>query len=310
MKILTKLFLATGLLLGGIPAHAAADTTANIQQGKYLFDIAGCANCHASPDPAIEGPVGGKPIETRFGTFFPPNITPDTETGIGSWKDADFLRAMREGRDPQGCHYYPAFPYTSYSHMTDTDILAIKAYLMSLPPVKQQSKEHEITWFLKARSFLGLWKSMHFNPGERKTDPEQPETWNRGAYLVDAVSHCGECHTPRSWCGGPLYDRFLAGTLSGPEGTEVPNITSHKTDGIGNWSKEQIEEFLLTGKTAHGYRTGGSMVQVIEKITSQLSKSDRAAMAEYLLTTPPLPWIDDTVPPRVTTQYGPVIFRE
>ena len=225
---------------------------------------------------------------TPFGTFYTPNITPDEKTGLGNWTEADFLQALKHGRAPDGSAYYPAFPYPSYSAMTDEDAKALFAYLRTVPQIAQENRAHELDFPFGWRWLAGLWQTLYFTPHAFKPDPERDAGWNRGAYLVQALGHCGECHTPRGWLGALDQDQALAGNPSGPDGKKVPNITPGK-DGIGDWSASDIAWYLKTGFLPDGDFAGGAMEEVISEGTGKLSDEDRAAIADYLLSLPPLP---------------------
>ena len=246
-----KLWCATipFLLLTANPAGAADSSLA---QGEYLFRVAGCATCHTDEKHKGAPLAGGRALNTPFGTFYTPNITPDPETGIGRWTNEDFRRALREGKNPQGHDYYPAFPYTSYTQLTDTDLLAIKRYLFSQKLVRQANRPHELAWYVRSRLSLKVWKALFFRRGVFTPQPEQSAVWNRGAYLVNAVAHCGECHTPRNPMGGFTKSKFLAGNPNGPDGAAVPNITPDKTTGIGKWRESDLVEYLETGAKPDG----------------------------------------------------------
>jgi mono/diheme cytochrome c family protein len=271
--------LALLLVLAGIcsacNALAAGDL---LERGRYLFNAAGCISCHTGDRPL----AGGRPITTPFGTFYSPNITPDPEHGIGTWSEEDFIRALREGVSPRGRHYYPAFPYTTYTRMTREDMTALWTYLNSRPALPQQNRPHELPWPVTSQTLLGLWKRGWFTPGVFAHDPAQSPEWNRGAYLATALGHCTECHTPRGWTGIPLGNRYLAGTRKGPEGVKVPNITPHKATGIGNWSRQEMIDFLNTGRRPDGRYTGNLMVEVLGTSSMPLSDDDKYALATYL----------------------------
>jgi mono/diheme cytochrome c family protein len=264
--------------------YAAAASDALVERGRYLFTAAGCTACHTR-DRAL---AGGRPLETPFGTFYPPNITPDRAQGIGDWSEADFLRALGQGVSPQGEHYYPAFPYTSYTRMTRDDMRALYAYLMTQQPVARENREHDLPWFLSSRKLLGLWKAGDFTPGSYQYDPGRPADWNRGAYLAQALGHCGECHTPRGLLGGLRRNRYLAGTRNGPEGREVPNITQDRKTGIGAWSPAEQRVFLASGRLPDGTYTGPLMAEVLGSSSLSLTTSDRQALAVYLRSLPPV----------------------
>lgn len=265
------------------PRVAAAD-------GAALFAAGGCANCHT--DTKAKGPPlgGGAGLKTPFGTFFPPNISSDPEFGIGKWSDVDFIRAMRNGTAPGGIHLYPAFPYVSYTNLTDTDLLAIKRHILSLPPVAAKSRAHDLSFPFNIRFGMVLWKWLFLDEGPMRLDPAQSAEWNRGRYLADGLAHCAECHTPRNFLGGLNRSRWMAGNAKGegPEGEAVPNITAHATDGIGKWSVEEIAESLATGVLPDGDSFGSLMADVVEKGTARLSDADRHAMAVYIKSLKPL----------------------
>ena len=261
-------------------APAAADD-ALLARGEYLLHAGGCITCHTDEDGG-RPLAGGRAIESPFGVFYSPNITADTETGIGGWSDEDFLRAFWEGISPDGEHYFPSFPYTSYTGASRDDLLAIKAWLFSLEPVRQQNREHELTPVIASRFAAGMWKSRYFKPGRYEPDPSRDEQWNRGAYLVRHLGHCGECHTPRNNLGALDRERELAGNPEFGEGKSVPDITPDRDNGIGRWSASDIDYFLETGMLPDGDFTGGSMGAVIEDNTSHLTREDRLAIAAYL----------------------------
>jgi len=255
-----------------------------VDKGRYLTHAGGCISCHTEDVDGAVPLAGGRAMETPFGTFYSPNITPDVETGIGGWSDDEFVNAFWEGTSPDGAHYYPAFPYTSYTGASRDDLLAIKAYLFSLEPVSKQSPDHDLAWYMSTRLAAGGWKAVNFDAGRFEPDPARDEQWNRGAYLVRHLGHCGECHTPRSVTGVPDHDREFAGSTFG--GEKIPNISSHPADGIGRWSLSDIEYFLDIGMLPDGDFTGSSMADVIEDNTSKLTREDRLAIAAYLKTVP------------------------
>jgi mono/diheme cytochrome c family protein len=253
-----------------------------VQRGAYLFALAGCGGCHT--DEAHHGPAlgGGVALDTPFGTFFGPNISPDSVNGIGSWNDADFVRALREGIRPDGGHLFPAFPYPSFTFMTDADMLDIKAYIFAQPPVSQPSKEHDVWFPFSWRWLQTFWRWMNFTEGPFQPDATKSPAWNRGAYLAEGVLHCGECHTPRGMTGGLETDVAYSGTTNGPGGGKVPNITTDKETGIGRWSHYQIVHFLKSGILPDGDAAGSLMGEVIRRSTSQMTDTDRDAVATYL----------------------------
>jgi len=279
---LSRLAVVLACLLAG-PRTAGADE-ALIEQGRYVFTVAGCASCHTG-DLVL---AGGRPLDTPFGTFYPPNITPHPEDGIGAWSEADFVRALGEGVSPQGEHYYPAFPYTAYTRLSPEDMRALYAYLMQQQPVARKSRPHDLPWMLSSRPLLGLWKAGRFTAGSYRYDPRQSAEWNRGAYLAQAMGHCGECHTPRGLLGGLRASRHLAGSRSGPGGRKVPNITPDEKTGIGHWSHAERRAFLASGRLPDGSYTGPLMAEVLGSSGMPLNEADRDALAVYLRSLPPI----------------------
>ena len=271
--------IATLLLLTAANASAADSVVA---RGEYLIHAGGCVDCHTEDSDDANPLAGGRAIESPFGRFYSPNITPDIETGIGAWSDEDFLSALWEGTDPDGDHYYPAFPFTSYTGVSREDLLAMKAYLFSLEPIGKSTPDHELAWYISTRLAAGAWKLKNFDSVRFEADPDQSAQWNRGAYLVRHLGHCGECHTPRSSLGALQYDLELAGNPNGPDDEKVPNITPDRNDGIGKWSVSDIEYFLDIGMLPDGDFVGSAMSAVIDHSTSKLTKEDRVAIATYL----------------------------
>jgi mono/diheme cytochrome c family protein len=280
-----RLPIAVALAIAPLLPVAAAEEDA-VERGEYLVRAGGCASCHTS---AGDQPfVGGRPLATPFGTFYSPNITPDPETGIGGWTDAQFLRALRDGLRPDGANYFPVFPYPSFTGISDSDALAIKAYLFSLPPVRRENRPHEV-WFPFSWRFLQAgWKLLFFTKGPFEPSPERSAAYNRGAYLVTALAHCGECHTPRNLLGAMRPSMRLAGTREGPDGQLVPNITPDPGTGIGKWEREDIVELLRTGNTPEQSKVKGAMREAIADGLKYLNDADLAAIADYLFAQPPI----------------------
>ena len=283
-KIAVRVFAAAAILA----APAAAAGPDEITRGEYLAAAAGCADCHTDTKNGGRPYAGGRPLTTPFGTFYAPNITPDPETGIGRWSNAQFLNALREGVRPDGSNYFPVFPYPSFTKITDDDARAIKAYLFAQPAVRQSNHAHDVAFPFSWRFLLNGWKLLFFNPGPCRPAPERSEAYNRGAYLVTALAHCGECHTPRNWFGATEPSRFLAGTSHGPDGKAVPNITPDAKTGIGNWSDDDIVTLLKDGQTPDFDFVGGAMAEVV-KDTARLTDDDRRAIAVFLRSVPAVP---------------------
>jgi mono/diheme cytochrome c family protein len=280
---LTAALAATVLAVGGLAARAA--DTALAARGAYLAAAAGCADCHTDWPHGGRLYAGGRALTTPFGTFYAPNITPDLETGIGQWSDAQFLNALREGVRPDGSNYFPVFPYPSFTKITDEDARAIKAYLFTQPAAKQSNRAHDVAFPFSWRFLQNGWKLLFFSPGPFRPAPERGEAYNRGAYLVTALAHCSECHTPRNWFGATQPSRFLAGTAHGPDGKAVPNITPDSETGIGKWSDDDIVTLLKDGQTPDFDFVGGAMAEVV-KNTAQLTNADRHAIAVFLQSVP------------------------
>ena len=263
-----------------VPAY-----TPNLANGLATFNAGGCASCHAvqgQPDRLRLG--GGLAIPSPFGTFYAPNISPDPADGIGRWSEADFVNAVTKGISPAGYHYFPAFPYTSYQHAEVKDIRDLFGYLKTLSPVVDKVRDHDVPFPFNIRRNIGIWKLLFMDGKPFMPDPARSRLWNRGAYLVNGLGHCAECHSPRNFLGGIITAQRFAGGPN-PEGEGwVPNITQK---GLGDWSEKDIGYFLQTGEMPDGDSAGGSMARVI-KNTSQLSAEDRAGMAEYLKSLPPV----------------------
>jgi mono/diheme cytochrome c family protein len=266
-------------------AVTAPAYTPNLANGLTTFNAGGCSSCHAVPDqPDRLRLGGGVAIPSPFGTFYAPNISPDPADGIGRWTETDFVRALMQGISPAGYHYFPAFPYTSYQHAKVEDVRDLFAYLKTLPPVSGQVRGHDVPFPFNIRRNIGIWKWLFMDGKPFMPDAARSLAWNRGAYLVNSLGHCAECHSPRNFLGGIVAAQRFAGGPN-PEGEGwVPNITQK---GLGDWSEKDIAYFLETGQTPDGDSAGGSMVRVIRN-TSQLSPEDRAAIAEYLKSLPPV----------------------
>jgi mono/diheme cytochrome c family protein len=276
----------TAILLQMTQFAAAGDD--RTEAGQYLVYAGGCISCHTAEEDDAIPLAGGRGIETPFGTFFAPNITPDLETGIGRWTDDDFLDALWNGANPDGEHYFPAFPYTSYTGMNKADVLAIKAYLFSIAPVHSPNRENRLPWYLSTRLAAGGWKFFNFRSARFVPSTEKSPEWNRGAYLVRHLGHCGECHTPRNISGKTLTDLEFTGQAASPDKKAIPNITQDVENGIGNWSIQDIEMFLEFGMLPDGDFAGGDMSPVIDDNTSQLTDTDRNAIAVYLKSVQPV----------------------
>ena len=248
-----------------------------ISRGEYVFDLGGCASCHTK-DQSL---AGGVELVTPFGTFYGPNISPDFQYGIGGWTDNEFIKAMREGVSPEGEHYYPAFPYTSYINMSKQDLIDLKAYLDAQDPVSESSLSHAVSFPFNQRGLLGLWKSINTTE-PWAPDPNQDANWNRGSYLANGPGHCTQCHTPRNLIGGLKSSTGMVGNEQGPEGENVPPLLDVNKIAFGNWSEEDIAFALEIGMTPEGDFLGGSMSHVLENTTGKMTAEDIQAISEYL----------------------------
>ncbi|MBV8653021.1 MAG: cytochrome c [Alphaproteobacteria bacterium] len=277
---------------GEAPVATTPPTTpdpAAAARGQYLANAANCVGCHTDKEHGGALFAGGKAVDTPFGAYYSHNITPDPVNGIGAWSDADFLRALRRGVSPTGAHYFPAFPYTSFTRMTDDDIRDIHAYLLTLTPEPTKNRPHDVSFPYDVRLTMVPWRMLYFTPGVFQPDPNHDATWNRGAYLVTAVAHCGECHTPRDFLGAVEDDRaFGGGTLYGPGAKHAPNITPDPADGIGKWSLDNIVTVLKFGQLPNGDFVSAPMSEVVTG-TAKLTDADRMAIAVYVKSLPPVP---------------------
>ena len=269
-----------------IKISAIDDRPEEVIRGEYLFHAGGCKSCHTAPDGASL--AGGRALQTRFGTFHTPNITPDLESGLGRWTFEDFVRAMDEGLTPEGEPYYPAFPYRSFTRMYEFDLRDLWAYLRSVEPVENLVPPHRLEYPLDQRQLVHGWRLLEFEQGPAPAHPGRSALWNRGSYLVNALGHCGTCHTPKSEFGTFRDDMFLAGSEQIPGPFIAPNITPDPQTGIGEWSADEVAELLKTGERPGGGAVGGPMAEVVADSTSKLTQQDRLAIAEYLLSLTPV----------------------
>jgi mono/diheme cytochrome c family protein len=259
---------------------ASASAQGDARRGEYLAKAGGCLGCHTEDTQDAVAYTGGRALKTPFGTFYGPNITPHRQAGIGSWTEADFIRAMRHGRRPDGANYFPAFPYPSFTKISDNDLRDLWAYLRTLPPSNRASQPHVLRFPFGWRFLIKFWNWLFFTPGPFVSIQGASDIVNRGAYLVRALGHCGECHTPRNFLGAPKRGRFLAG------GKDVPNLTP---TGLKQWSDGELKELFLTGVTPDDGPVAEVMDEVVRNTTSQLTPRDLAALIAYLRALPPLP---------------------
>lgn len=264
------------------PLNSTSNLNSNLSAGEMLARAAGCVLCHSSEDgPAL---AGGRALSTPYGLIYSPNISPDREHGIGTWTFAEFDRAVRTGIAPAGHYYFPAFPYPSFRLLSAADVRAIFDYLQTQPAQSQRNRPDELHWPFNQRALLGLWRALHFKEGEFVPDATQSTRWNRGAYLVQAVSHCGECHSPRDALGGVRQRYALTGARLG-SGHYAPNLSPHPK-ALAAWSEIDLADYLATGRSDYTRRARDEMRESIEGASRYLSAEDRLAIAEYLLSSP------------------------
>lgn len=266
-----------------LPDAAMAGLSGDAARGETVFWAGGCAACHAGleatgTDKLLLG--GGQKFPSPFGTFIAPNISPHAQAGIGAWTAQDLANAMTRGLSPDGRHYYPVFPYASYTHAELQDISDLYAFLMTLPPVAEASQPHQVPFPFSIRRTLGAWKMLYLKDDWVITGDLTPEQ-TRGRYLVEALGHCGECHTPRNQLGGMDRSRWLAGGPVPAGQGNFPNITPAKL----GWSEDEIVEYLTSGFTPDFDSAGGHMALVVEN-TAKLDPADRKAIAAYLKIVP------------------------
>ncbi len=285
----------------GVPAELQNAT--QIEKGEYLTRAADCMVCHTTQDGAAY--AGGRPFVLPFGTLYSTNITPDTETGIGGYSDQDFLDAIHKGLGRNHEKLYPAMPFASYTYMSDADALAIKAYLFSLKPVHAPAPVNTLSFPFNQRSLMGIWAAM-FNPDKRfEPHPERSPEWNRGAYLVEAMEHCGECHTPRN-LGFALDNRQkFAGAVQA--GWHAYNISADPKSGVGGWSDADLTHYLSVGHADGRGTASGPMGEAVDESLSHLKGSDISAMVAYLRSVPGVATSDI---PAINTTPAPASFAD
>jgi mono/diheme cytochrome c family protein len=262
----------------------AADDPGLVSRGEYLARAGDCMACHT----ATGGPffAGGDALNSPFGAIYAPNITPDKATGIGNWSEDDFYRALHEGKGWHGEYLYPAFPYPWFTKVTREDVKAIKAYLDTVKPVDQKSRQDKLIFPFDIRLGVAGWDAAFLKAGEFKPDPAKSKEWNRGAYLVEGLGHCGDCHTPKGPAQEPIDSKaFSGGSL---DKWYAPNITSDKAQGIGGWSDEDLVKYLKTGSAPGRGTAAGPMAQTIRDSLSYLTDEDLHAVVVYLKATPPI----------------------
>jgi|SRR5215472_2881482 len=278
--ILACLFLCSALAV----ARAAEPSPDMIARGKALVDAGGCTGCHTA-DPAKPF-AGGLKIDTAFGAIYTPNLTPDHDTGLGTWSEQDFYRALRSGIAPDGSRYYPIFPYPYFAKLTRDDIFAIRAYLTTLTPYANKAPPPELRFPLNFRVVMRLWDYLFFRPGILEPDQRKGTDWNRGRYLVEALGHCGACHTPKNVFGADRRNRSFTG--GAVEGWFAPRLDAAERSGLQSWKVDDIVAYLQSGRNQKSH-AGGPMADVVASSTSKMSDADVHAIAVYLKSLPPGP---------------------
>lgn len=264
-------------------ADAGAAQSSALERGRYLTRLGDCEACHTRT--GGQPFAGGRAIETPYGTAYTTNITPDRQTGLGNWTEQDFRRAMHDGIRRDGAYLYPVFPFPSFTKLTAADVAAIWTYLRTVPAVHQVNTPNAFRWPYSMRSLMKVWRALYFTPGTYQPDPQRSASWNRGAYLVEGISHCGACHSPRNRLGALVSAESLAGGTVPIDGWHAPNITSNTTFGIGNWTADDVHSFLATGHSPKGDAIG-PMRGVIESSLQHLSQSDIDAIVAYVRSVP------------------------
>jgi mono/diheme cytochrome c family protein len=276
---------ACSRILRSLVVAVVASTAAQAQQsdvvkrGEYLARAGDCIACHTAPEGRTF--AGGRAMPTPFGTLYSSNITSDRETGIGKWSADDFYVTMHRGRFPDGGLIYPAMPFASYTKVTRSDSDAIFAYLKSIPPVNQRNREHDLGFPYNNRQLILGWRTLFFSEGEYKPDPSKSAEWNRGAYLVEGLGHCGMCHSPINALGGTSQSDAFKGGLIPMQNWYAPSLTSNREAGLGDWSLKDITDLLKSGVSARGV-VYGPMAEVVHNSLQYLSDEDTQAMAIYL----------------------------
>ena len=311
-------FMAFVLVRTHVPAGAESivgstgSEAEQLARGEYLALAGNCASCHTAPGGAFM--AGGLAFETPFGIIHSTNITPDPDTGIGRWSQREFLNSMRHGVRPNGEHLYPVFPYTAYTLMTDEDVAALFAWLQRLPPVRQGAAENALPFPFNIRALMAVWKALFHEPGAFEPDPAQPEDWNRGAYLVEALAHCSACHSPRNllgaekkhlaMSGGEYLDRVPEG---GHRPWSAPNLTASER-GLGLWPREDLTAYLKEARNSF-LESFGPMNEVIMNSTRHLTGADVDAMAVYLESLPAIDAPEGPAPDAQTLGFGRTVYN-
>jgi mono/diheme cytochrome c family protein len=287
------------------PIDASTRNTAQLRRGQYLVAAGDCLSCHRREGGELF--AGGLGLNTPFGVIYSSNITPDRATGIGEWTSDQFYRAMHDGKNARRQDLYPAFPYPWFRLVSREDDDAIFAYLMSLPAVSYTPPQNDLAFPLNFRSSVGAWNLLFLDSDDFQSDPQQSAEWNRGAYLVNGLGHCGACHTPKNSFGADKSEQELHGGKL--DNWIAPDLTSNTRTGLGDWSVDDIAEFLATGRNGHA-SAGGAMADVVSYSTSLLSDADRRAIAVYLKSQPASPGVKSSAPEAGAMRRGAEIYSD
>jgi mono/diheme cytochrome c family protein len=265
---------------------AVVSGEAAIARGLYLTRAGDCIGCHTARGGIAY--AGGRGIETPFGTVYAPNLTPDQDTGLGSWSADDFWRALHNGRARDGRLLYPAFPYPNYTRVTRADADAMYVYLRSLPAVRQPNRAHELRFPFDLQAALAVWRALFFTPGVYRPEPTRDAAWNRGAYLVEGLGHCNACHSKRNALGAPSGPLDLAGGLIPVQNWYAPSLTAGDEASVVGWNVADVVALLRDGTSARG-TVMGPMSEVVLNSTQYLSNDDLVAIAQFLQALPATP---------------------
>jgi mono/diheme cytochrome c family protein len=278
LTIVAGAVIALGVVASAKAGDFDPQEFTQIERGRYLAVLSDCASCHTVPG-SNQPFAGGRPIETPFGNILAPNITPDPETGVGSWSDDAFDAAIRKGLRRNGSRLYPAMPYTAYTKMSRNDVLAIRAYLNTVTPVRNAVVANTLPFPFNIRTSMRVWNALYFKQGNYEPDAQKSAEWNRGAFLVDGPGHCGACHTPKTFLGGDKTDQYLRGGFL--QGWSAPDITNDARVGVGAWSTEDLVAYLKSGHNRVSAATG-PMAEVVSLSTEHMTDPDLKAIAAYL----------------------------
>ncbi len=287
------------------PFDDSVPNAAQLRRGQYLVAAGDCISCHQRE--GGEPFAGGLGLNTPFGVIYTPNITPDHSTGIGAWTSDQFYRAMHDGKGARGEDLYPAFPYPWFRRVNREDDDAIFAYLTTVPAVNYTPPKNDLSFPLNFRSLVGGWNMLFLGSHDFQSDPGQSSEWNRGAYLVNGLGHCGGCHTPKNFLGADKSKQELQG--GNLDNWVAPDLTSNSRVGLGDWSVDDIAEFLASGRNAHA-GAGGDMADVITHSTSHMSAADRRAIAVYLKSQPASPSVASAAPEAGAMRRGAEIYSD